>query len=153
MFDVPVDDLPAAPHRFLCLLRLRLRFVVHGYVNVTIQGPLEEARDEFCHFIRFWQLHSYRRHRFFNRATTAVQEDVLEDQTLRLHLLATHARRDFWIGHIGRRRGLGFISVVYSGLCRDMVLGVLHPVRAAHDHQAVPIHMFRAVPAGVRPRD
>ena len=48
MLDVPVHDLPAALDRLLHLLWVRLRVEFHGYVNVTVQGPLEK-RHEFCH--------------------------------------------------------------------------------------------------------
>ena len=48
---------------------------------------------------------------------------------------------------------MGPASVVYPDLRGDLVLGVLHSVRAAHDHQAFSGDVLRAVPAGVRPRD
>ena len=48
---------------------------------------------------------------------------------------------------------MGPASVVYPNLRGHLVLGVLHPVRATHDHQAVPGDVLRAVPAGLRPRD
>ena len=153
MLHVPVHDLPAALDRLLYLLRLRLRFVFYGYINAVIEGPLEKTSNQLRDFICVWQLHSYRGDGLSDRATKAVQEDVLQNQKICLHLLAIDARGHVRARIVGRRRGLGFISVVYSGLRRDLVLSVLHPVRAAHDHQAVPGDMFRAMPAGLRPRD
>ena len=48
---------------------------------------------------------------------------------------------------------MGPASVVYPNLRGDLVLGVVYSLWEAHDHQAVPGDVLRAMPAGVRPRD
>ena len=82
-----------------------------------------------------------------------MQEDVLEDKTVRLYFLATDARRHVRFGRQWCGCGLGLIGVVYPNLCRDLVLGVVHTLWKTHDHQALPGDVLRAVPAGLRPRD
>ena len=76
-----------------------------------------------------------------------MQEDVLENEALRLHLLVIDARRDVRARTVGRDVGWVLLALFIRGLCGDMVLGVLRPVWKTHDHRRSR-DVLRAVPAG-----